>query len=375
MHAKPQNLLTRPVKNRKMPIIILLCTMALLFQGCLASPEKFQARLDKLSLVNTFSELRWPGGGYYQYFVSSKTDDPYIFAIKVINHPGGAYPDSDGDQYQLNLRYINPVQPSAIVIGSGNSCAITYTSAGTDGISKYDQGSSTWAPEESIQFLSDSYNDPFYDKAIITALVTKMNQTIAQASGRTPKPSTAATTAAGGSTAATTVTSEATAAYTHFDRWGLSFDYPREWEESPASEEAQMKSAVAAQLGTSGLDLLQLAGITGPNNEATILIMQYQTPTAMTQAEFIEQRNQVYAEAMQSGDVTKVNYVKGATVAGLPAVEEDVERSNGGRGLTCKIIDGRTVFEISFIVNDAAKFPQYSDAFSHILSTANLVIQ
>jgi hypothetical protein len=338
--------------------------MALILQGCLASPEKFQARLDKLALVNTFSELRWPGGGYYQHYDPSKTDDPLIFELQVINHPGGAYPDSNGDKYRLNLRYINPVQPSDIVIGSDNSCAITFTSAGTDGISKSDKDSSAWVPEESIQFLSSWYRDPFYDKAIILALVTKMNQTIYEATGQTPQPPTLATTATG----------ESTAAYARFDNWGLSFDYPREWEESPASEVAQMKDYLAGQLSTAGMELLEFAAIVGPNNETTLFISKYQIPTEKTPSEIIQERNAVYAEAMRSGDVTKVNYVRETSVANFPAVDEDVERSNGGRGLTLKIINGKTIFEISFIVNDAAEFPQYSDAFSHLVSTIKLVI-
>jgi len=53
-------------------------------------------------------------------------------------------------------------------------------------------------------------------------------------------------------TAATTVTDESAAAYAHFERWGLSFDYPPEWEESPANEVAQMKDHLAGELRPAG---------------------------------------------------------------------------------------------------------------------------
>lgn len=376
MYIKSHILPAAQTKNKKLSIIILFCIVSLLFQGCLASPEKFQARLDKLSLLDTFSEIRWPGGGYFQYYEPSKTDDPYIFEIQVMNHPGGAYPDSEGDIYRLNLRYITPVHPSAIVIGSDNSCAITYTSAGTDGIIRYDLDSSVWASEESIQFLADWYGDPFYDKAIILALATKMNQAIAEVTGLIPEPVVATATVPVESASATaTVPVESASATAHFDLWGLSFDYPAEWVESPASEVTQMKDYLAGELHTIGRDLLEFTIIVGPTNETALMISKYQTPTPMTAVEFIQERNDVYTEAMKTGDVTRVNYIRETTMANLPAVEEDVERSNGGRGLTWKIIDGRTIFEITFIVHDATKFPQYSEALSQILSTIELVTQ
>jgi hypothetical protein len=192
-----------------------------------------------------------------------------------------------------------------------------------------------------------------------------MNQTIAKSTGQDPEPP----------TADKTVTVESDAIYAHFNRWGLSFDYPPEWKDHPADEVAMMKDYLAKELRTGGRELLEFTMIDGPNDETTLLISKYQIPKAMTPSEFIQERNEVYAEAMRSGDVTKVNHVKETIVANLPAVEEDVERSNGGRGLTLKIINGITVFEISFIVNDAAKFPQYSDALSHLVSTVKLVIQ
>jgi hypothetical protein len=175
--------------------------------------------------------------------------------------------------------------------------------------------------------------------------------------------------------AATTATGESTPVYAHFANWGLSFDYPREWEESSANDLAQIKDYLAEQFRTEGMELLELALFWGPNTEIVLSISKYQIPTEKTPSEIIQERNDVYTEAMRAGDVTKVNYVRETIVANLPAVEEDVERSNGGRGLTLKIINGITIFEISFIVTDAANFPQYSDSFSHLVSTINLVIQ
>ena len=145
--------------------------------------------------------------------------------------------------------------------------------------------------------------------------------------------------------------------YTYFSNWGLSLDYPKEWQEHPADRVAMMKKYLARELRSSGRNLQEFAMIFGPNKETALLVSKYTTPKAMAPSEFVKERNQVYDAAKRSGDVTKVNHVKETTIAKLPAVEEDVERSNGGRAREFKIIsDGTTIFSITFVVNDAGRF-------------------
>lgn len=160
--------------------------------------------------------------------------------------------------------------------------------------------------------------------------------------------------------------------YTHFSKWGLSFEYPQEWKEYPADRVAMMKDALGSQLRPYGREILSFAMITGSNEEIALVVCQYTTLKEMQPSEFVTERNQVYNDAKRAGDVTKVNYVKETKIGGLPGVEEDVERSNGGRGRTHKIINGKTVFEISFVVNNAAHFAKYSDALDHLVSTVAL---
>ena len=109
--------------------------------------------------------------------------------------------------------------------------------------------------------------------------------------------------------------------------------------------------------------------LVGPNQGIALLVSKYTTATAMTPAEFIKERNQVYADAKRAGDDTKVNHVKERVVAALPAVEEDVERSNGGRGRTLKILNGTTIFELSFIANEGSQFPKYSAAIDRLVAS------
>lgn len=157
--------------------------------------------------------------------------------------------------------------------------------------------------------------------------------------------------------------------YTHFSKWDLSFDYPKGWQEHPADRVAMMKEYLGRELRPYGRSLQEFAMIVGPNDETALLVSKYTIPQAMKPAEFIEERKQVYDDAKRAGDVTKVNHVKETTIAKLPAVEEDVERSNGGRGRTFKVIDGTTVFEISFIVNNASQFSKYSSVLDHLVSS------
>jgi len=98
-----------------------------------------------------------------------------------------------------------------------------------------------------------------------------------------------------------------------------------------------MKEYIARELRPHGRNLQEFAMIVGPNDETALLVSKYTTPKAMKPSEFVEERKQVYEDAKRVGDVTKVNHVRETNIAELPAMEEDVERSSGGRGRTFKV--------------------------------------
>jgi hypothetical protein len=160
-----------------------------------------------------------------------------------------------------------------------------------------------------------------------------------------------------------------------FTKWELSFEYPNEWKEHPADRVAIMKNYVARELSPYDRELKEFEMIVGPNDETSILVMKYTTPNPLKPSDFIKERNQVYEDSKKAGDVTKVNHVKETTISGLPSVQEDVERSNGGRGRTFKLIDGTRVYEITFIVNDAKKFSEYSSVLDHLVSTIKVSVK
>ena len=134
-----------------------------------------------------------------------------------------------------------------------------------------------------------------------------------------------------------------------------------------------MKEAFASQAKPFGLDLKEFAMIVGPNEELAVLITKIVRSKAFEPSEIVAERNQVYEDAKRAGDVTKINFVKITKIAGWPTVEEDVERSNGGRGRTHKMILGKTIFEISFIVSSARNFSKYEPAMGTVLATMTVV--
>ena len=159
---------------------------------------------------------------------------------------------------------------------------------------------------------------------------------------------------------------------TRFSKASLSFDYPRGWKEHPDNRVTMMKEHIGRELHSHGISLRELAMIVGPNDEAMLLVSKYTISKVMTHSEFLKERNHAYDDALQSGNVTNANIVQETMIATLPAVVEDVERSNGERARTCKILDGKTIFEISLVVMKARQFSEYSMVFDRLLASVKI---
>jgi hypothetical protein len=154
-----------------------------------------------------------------------------------------------------------------------------------------------------------------------------------------------------------------------FEKWGISFDYPKAWKEYGADRAAMMKEALAAQLKPFAIEIKEFGMIVAPNEALALLITKSTRSNPFKVSEIVAERNQVYQDAKKAGDVTRINYVKEDKIAGWPAVAEDVERSNGGRGRTYKMIMGKTIVEISFVVSSAQNFTKYEPAMDRVLAT------
>lgn len=154
-----------------------------------------------------------------------------------------------------------------------------------------------------------------------------------------------------------------------FDKWGMKFEYPKEWQEYPQDRVKMMKDYIKEQLKADNLTLLEFTMITAPQEAASLMISKYTRQDAFVAEDILQERKMVYRDAQAAGDVTKINQLEEATIVSKLALIEDVERSNGGRGRTVKIIDGQTIFELSFIVNDKNNFPKYQPEFEHLIKT------
>lgn len=162
---------------------------------------------------------------------------------------------------------------------------------------------------------------------------------------------------------------ERTGKFVRFAKWGISFEYPTDWSQYPADRVRMMENHLAAELRPYDRELLEFAMISSLDNEIVLLLSKYRTPKTLKPAELVAERQKVYQDAKRAGDVTKINYVKETTLSQLPAVEEDVERSNGARGRTHKVVNGNVIFELSFVVSNKKRFALWSDVLKHVIST------
>lgn len=154
-----------------------------------------------------------------------------------------------------------------------------------------------------------------------------------------------------------------------FVRWGLSFEYPQGWQEYSSDRVQMMKDYIEEQLRSENITLLEFTMITAPQEEASLMISKYTRPSAFTAEDILKERKTVYRDAQAAGDVTEINQLEITMVDNKPALIEDVEISNGGRGRTIKVIDGQVIFEISLIVSDKNKFSDFQSEFEHLLET------
>lgn len=161
--------------------------------------------------------------------------------------------------------------------------------------------------------------------------------------------------------------------YTRFSKWGLSFEYPEQWQELPADhvERAREKMLQKNQYWR----LQEFAAIRVPDAEAGILVGKLTAFKVMKPSEFVEVTKRFCEDAKRAGDITKINYVKETTIAGLPAVEHDLEHSGGVRDVTHIVMVGKAVYSVSLVVQEPEKLSDYAAEFQHIASSITIVGQ
>jgi len=157
-----------------------------------------------------------------------------------------------------------------------------------------------------------------------------------------------------------------------YEAAGISFQYPADWRAFPSEAVSQMKTQVADGLQEFGRTLVSLDMYGSPDGAAAFFVSKTQADSTLSADDILAERRRVYDDATAAGDVTSVNELEKTTLNGLPAVIEDVERSNGGRGHTVKLLQGRFIIELSLVVNDKGEYDKHIGEFEHTLATLKL---
>ncbi|MDI6763527.1 MAG: hypothetical protein QME83_10925 [Thermodesulfobacteriota bacterium] len=160
--------------------------------------------------------------------------------------------------------------------------------------------------------------------------------------------------------------------YAKYDSAGISFEYPADWKSFPRDFVASMKSSMASELKKYNRTLRVLEMYISPNEEVALFFSSADPEPTISAQSVVAEREKVHEDAMKARDVTKVNILVEEKVNEWPAVREDVERSNGGRGCTVKILAHAKLLEFSLVVNNKANFDKYKGELDHILASLSL---
>jgi len=157
--------------------------------------------------------------------------------------------------------------------------------------------------------------------------------------------------------------------YTKYESAGMSFEYPAEWKSFPRDYVAEMKSSIAGELRKYNRTLKVLEMYISHNEEVGFFFSLADPEPSITIQSVVAERKKVHEDAAKAGDVTKVHALSEVKVNQWSAVREDVERSNGARGCTVKVLAEGKLLEFSLIVNNKANFDKYKGELDHILSS------
>lgn len=154
-----------------------------------------------------------------------------------------------------------------------------------------------------------------------------------------------------------------------YENADVSFQYPISWKSVKGKVLEEAITQLTTELRTVNRTLVSLDLYTSSDNELAFIVSRIRTTNALSAEEIILERNGVHADAKRAGDVTRVNKLERVTINDLQGVVEDLERSNGGRGHTVKLLNGRLIVELSLVVNEKSRYEKYIAEYERILAT------
>ena len=166
--------------------------------------------------------------------------------------------------------------------------------------------------------------------------------------------------------------------YHQFDRWGVAFEYPKSFHEWPQDRTQKMKDFISKELATSLKEgnapcgersLTEFTTLVSKDKTVAISFSKFEFAKAPTADDLLGERRSVLGEAKKANDVTEVKLLEKTQIAGCNAVREDVERSDGGRGVCLHLLDGKTTYNVAWIVHDKTRFADWEEYLRHLTTT------
>lgn len=164
----------------------------------------------------------------------------------------------------------------------------------------------------------------------------------------------------------------ASAKTNEFSQAGFSFEIPEGWKVMPSGRYEAIKENVNRELNTYGRHAGFLTMILSPDEKVAFSVSKVSCKDSITIGDIHKEREEAYETAMRYGDVETINEITEFSVAGYPALLEDVTRRAQGRGCTVKVLVERTIVEISFMAPNELQFSKYKPGFDKALRTLHI---
>lgn len=157
--------------------------------------------------------------------------------------------------------------------------------------------------------------------------------------------------------------------YARYKNGEVSFDYYSDFKPFPPQVQEGMKQQIEMELTKYNRKLIILEMYIASNEEAAFFFTKTEVTKPVTAQNILVERQEVHKEAMRDGYVTKVNQLNIANVTNNPAVIEDVEWNNGGRGKTIKILSVLYIYEFSLSVINKSNYKKYEPMLDHTIAS------
>lgn len=156
-----------------------------------------------------------------------------------------------------------------------------------------------------------------------------------------------------------------------FNKWGISFEYPKSWKEMSAEETSKMKNFFSKELEVSKDTLANFSTIGVPDKSITVYVSKQKFQGTFTIQELVAVQKNNMDTFKKEGVVTKIWLLEQRTLSNLPAIVSDFETVDGrGYGLTMLTKD--RIIIVQCIAKD---FEKYKADFDHILNTLRIKLK